>query len=100
VGTSADWGSNFAAAGVDSMIAYDEILVPRLFDPFADVLLDEVGVSVGLEVLDVACGPGTVARRAAQRVGPSGRVTACYLSPAMLDLAAATQAQDCSAPIT
>ena len=100
MGTNADWGSNFAAAGVDAMTAYDEILVPRLFDPFADVLLDEVGVSAGLEVLDVACGPGTVARRVAQRVGPSGRVTACDLSPAMLELAAAKPAEDGAAPIS
>ena len=83
MGSNADWGSNFATAGVDAMSAYDEILVPRLFIPFADVLLDEVGVSPGLKVLDVACGPGTVARKAAIRLGPSGRVTACDLSPAM-----------------
>ncbi len=99
MGTNAQWGSNFAAAGVDSMTAYDEILVPRLFGPFADVLLDEVGVSPGLAVLDVACGPGTVARRVAQRLGPSGRVTACDLSPAMLELAATTPAPHGTAPI-
>jgi SAM-dependent methyltransferase len=100
VGSNTDWGSNFAAAGIDAMTGYDEILVPRLFDPFADVLLDEVGVSAGLEVLDVACGPGTVARRVATRLGPSGRVTACDLSPAMLEVAAAKPALDGAAPIT
>jgi SAM-dependent methyltransferase len=71
------------------MTAYDEILVPRLFDPWAEVLLDEVGVTAGSRVLDVACGPGTVARLAAVRVGPSGQVTACDLSPAMLAVAEA-----------
>ena len=100
MGSNTDWGSNFAAAGIDAMTGYDEILVPRLFDPFADVLLDEVGVSAGLEVLDVACGPGTVARRVATRLGPSGRVTACDLSPAMLEVAAAKPALDGAAPIT
>jgi SAM-dependent methyltransferase len=100
MGSNADWGSNFAAAGIDSMTSYDEILVPRLFDPFADVLLDAVGVSPGLEVLDVACGPGTVARRVAQRIGPEGRVTACDLSPAMLELAAGKPALEGAAPIT
>ncbi|HEV3364105.1 MAG TPA: methyltransferase domain-containing protein, partial [Acidimicrobiia bacterium] len=99
MGSNADWGSNFATAGVDSMTAYDDILVPRLFDPFADVLLDEVDVSPGLEVLDVACGPGTVARRVAQRIGPEGCVTACDLSPAMLELAAGKPAPDGAAPI-
>ena len=100
MGANTDWGSSFAAASVDAMTPYDEILVPRLFDPFADVLLDEVGVSPGLEVLDIACGPGTVARRVAQRLGPGGRVTACDLSPAMLEVAAAKPAQDGAAPIT
>ena len=72
MGSNADWGSNFAAAGVDAMTAYDEILVPRLFNPFADVLLDEVGISAGVALLDVACGPGTVSRRVAPRLGPEG----------------------------
>jgi SAM-dependent methyltransferase len=98
--SNADWGSNFATAGVDAMTAYDEILVPRLFDPFTEVLLDEVGVTAGSEVLDVACGPGTVARRVAQRVGQSGRVTACDLSPAMLEVATAKPALDGAAPIS
>jgi SAM-dependent methyltransferase len=100
VSAGADWGSNFASAAVDNMAAYDEILVPRVFNPFADILLDAVGVSAGLEVLDVACGPGTVARRVAQRMGPSGRVTACDLSPAMLEVAAAKPTLDGAAPIT
>lgn len=100
MGSNAEWGANFAAAGVDAMAAYDEILVPRLFDPFADVLLDRVGPSAGLEVLDVACGPGTVSRRVAPRLGPEGRVTACDLSPAMLEVAAAKPALDDAAPIT
>lgn len=100
MGSNTDWGSNFATAGVDAMTAYDEILVPRVFDPFADVLLDEVGVSAGLEVLDIACGPGTVTRRVAPRLGPEGRVTACDLSPAMLEVAAGKPALDGAAPIT
>ena len=98
--SNADWGSNFAAAGVGAMTAYDEILVPRLFGPFADVLLDGIGVAAGLEVLDVACGPGTVSRRVALRLGPEGRVTGCDLSPAMLEVAAGKPALDDAAPIT
>jgi SAM-dependent methyltransferase len=98
--SNADWGSNFAAAGVGAMTAYDEILVPRLFDPFADVLLDGIGVSTGLEILDVACGPGTVSRRVALLLGPEGRVTGCDLSPAMLEVAAGKPTLDDAAPIT
>ena len=100
MGSNADWGANFAAAGVDSMAAYDEILVPRLFDPFADVLLDAVGISPGLAVLDVACGPGTVARRVAARLGGQGRVTGCDLSPSMLEVAAGKPTRADCAPIT
>ncbi|HKY74516.1 MAG TPA: methyltransferase domain-containing protein [Acidimicrobiia bacterium] len=100
MGSNADWASNFASAGVDSMTAYDEILVPRLFDPFADVLLDGVAVSPGVGVLDVACGPGTVTRRVAPRLGPEGRVTACDISSAMLEVAAGKPALGGAAPIT
>jgi SAM-dependent methyltransferase len=82
-----EWGAAFAAASTDGMNFYDEIMVPRLFEPWAELLLDEVNPQRGQAVLDVACGPGTVARLAALRVGPSGRVTGCDLSPAMLEIA-------------
>src|SRR5437588_12741476 len=97
---STDWSANFASAGLDAMTAYDEILVPRLFDPWAEVLLDEVGVAPGCRVLDVACGPGTVARLAAVRVGPSGQATACDLSPARLAVGQAKAPPAAAAPVT
>jgi SAM-dependent methyltransferase len=62
-------------------------MVPKLFEPWARLLLDQVGVSPGDEVLDVACGPGTVTRLAAGLAGPTGRVTGCDVSPAMLAVA-------------
>jgi SAM-dependent methyltransferase len=100
MGTNTDWGKNFAAAGLDALTAYDEILVPRIFEPWAAVLLDEVELSEGQAVLDIACGPGTVARLAARRIGRSGQVTACDISPAMLELAMAKKPADGAAPIT
>jgi len=78
---------------------YDQIMVPRLFDPWAELLLDELGPRVGQTALDIACGPGTVTRRVAQRVGSTGRVTGCDLSPAMLELARAKGSPGTSAPI-
>ncbi len=78
---------------------YDEILVPRWFAPWAQLLLDKLMPEVGQKVLDVACGPGTVTRLAAQRVGPEGMVTGCDLSPAMLELARSKNLLDASAPI-
>lgn len=84
---AADWSASFGAAAADAMEVYDDILVPRLFVPMAEVLLDELRVQSGERVLDVACGPGSVALLAAGRVGPTGRVTACDISPAMLEIA-------------
>jgi SAM-dependent methyltransferase len=78
---------------------YDEIMVPRLFQPWAELLLSELDPQSGQAVLDVACGPGTVTRLAALRVGPSGRVTGCDFSPAMLELARSKSTSRSSAPI-
>jgi ubiquinone/menaquinone biosynthesis C-methylase UbiE len=63
-------------------------MLPRMFIPWANQLLDVVGVERGDHVLDVACGPGSVAHLAAARSGPSGCVLGCDLNQAMLDLAA------------
>jgi F420-0:gamma-glutamyl ligase len=40
MGTNTDWGANFASASIDAMTAYDDILVPRRFDDWAETLLD------------------------------------------------------------
>ena len=69
--------------------AYDEFLVPRLFEPWAKLLLDEADLRPGESVLDVATGPGTVARLAAVRVGAEGRVVATDIAQPMLDIAKA-----------
>jgi len=69
--------------------AYEEFLVPRLFEPWARLLLDEVNLQPGEAVLDVATGPGTVARLAAARLGSRGRVVATDIALPMLDIARA-----------
>ena len=68
---------------------YEELLVPRIFVPWAKLLLTEAKLSSGETVLDVACGPGTVARMASETVGPKGKVIATDISPPMLDIARA-----------
>jgi len=73
--------------------AYDEFFVPRLFEPWAKLLLDEINLQSGETVLDVATGPGTVARLASVRVGPQGRVIATDIAPLMLDIARAKPLQ-------
>ena len=52
-------------------------------------MLDAAAVSEGAAVLDVAAGAGGQTLAAARRVGPTGRVLATDISPAILDLAAA-----------
>jgi len=93
------WSAAFASAGAAAAQIYDGIMVPRLFGPWARLLLDEVGLACGDALLDVACGPGTVARQAAAQVGPAGRVTGCDLSPAMLTVARSKPRGQASAPV-
>jgi ubiquinone/menaquinone biosynthesis C-methylase UbiE len=79
--------------------AYDELLVPRLFEPWAKLLLDEIAPREGQVLIDVATGPGTVARLAALRLGSRGRVVATDIAPAMLNIARAKPALTGAAPI-
>lgn len=93
------WSSSFEAASVAAMEVYDDVFVPRLFTPWAEVLLDGVAPRAGETVLDVACGPGSVTRLAAGRVGPTGRVLGCDFSAAMLALARRKAIPAESAPV-
>src|SRR5262245_17439359 len=81
------------------MQAYQDALVAPLFEPWAELLLDAVGLRQGDVVLDVACGPGTVTRIAARRAGSAGRVTGLDLSAAMLAIARAKPALVDAAPV-
>jgi ubiquinone/menaquinone biosynthesis C-methylase UbiE len=87
--TSFAWASSFEAADVSAMQAYEDVLVPRLFTPWARLLLDRLDLQPGEAVLDVACGPGSLTRPAAIEVGPAGRVAGVDLSAAMLAIALA-----------
>jgi ubiquinone/menaquinone biosynthesis C-methylase UbiE len=49
-----------------------------------EAYLDALGIAPGEQVLDLGCGTGVVARAAARRVGPNGRVVALDPSPVML----------------
>src|SRR5215831_15347104 len=95
---SEDTGFQFTDDAVPR--AYEEVLVPRLFEPWALLLLDECNLRPNAAVLDVATGPGTVARVAAKRIGPGGRVVATDISRPMLDVANSKTSSPDSAPIT
>ncbi len=58
---------------------YDRNVVPR-FAPMAGRVLDVAAIAPGERVLDLGCGTGNLALRAAERVGDSGSVTAIDLS--------------------
>lgn len=78
---------------------YDSHLAAAMFVPMAEALVDAVAVRPGEAVLDVACGPGTVAGLAAARVGLRGGVTGCDVSIDMLAVARAKPAQPDAASI-
>jgi ubiquinone/menaquinone biosynthesis C-methylase UbiE len=71
---------------------YERFMLRQLFEPWAAELLRRADLRPGWSVLDVASGPGPVARLAAAALGPGGRVVASDISEPMLALAAARPA--------
>jgi SAM-dependent methyltransferase len=78
---------------------YRDIHLPRVFTPWAAILLEIVPPRPGQVVLDVATGPGTIARPAALKVGSTGRVVGVDVSGAMLAVARGFPSDDGAAPI-
>jgi SAM-dependent methyltransferase len=56
----------------------------RQLQPSVDRLLEMADLAPGERVVDVACGTGAVSLAAADAVGPTGRVLATDISPAMV----------------
>lgn len=69
-----------AAAGYDDMFA-------QVTTHFAPALLRAARIVPGMHVLDIATGTGLVAKPVLDVVGPTGRLTAADLSPAMAERA-------------
>src|SRR4051794_40596887 len=90
-----DW----SAQGGSGPAKYQEFLVPAMFTPFAETLVEQAGVGEGSNVLDVACGTGAASRAAARRAGPSGSVTGVDLGEPTLAVARAQPVDDGAAPI-
>ncbi len=78
-----DSGSVVSAAAQ----VYEDFFVPALFGRWPPVVLDAAEVSVGDHVLDVGTGTGVLARAAAERVGPTGRVVGVDVNEGMLAVA-------------
>ena len=88
--TTASYRS-FTGTGAEN---YERYFVPAIATPVSSDLIDVAPLKPGARVLDVACGTGLVARLAAERVGPSGSVTAVDVAPEMIDVARSAPAPD------
>jgi ubiquinone/menaquinone biosynthesis C-methylase UbiE len=66
---------------------YERWIVGPLFRPWAELTLDEMNLSPGDRVLDIACGTGIVARVAKERLGTAGHVVGVDISRGMLAVA-------------
>lgn len=78
-----DWTKQFGSAAD----TYHQFLVPGMFAPCAEIVLDTCGLAPGMRVLDVACGTGVVSRAAARRAGAGAQVVGVDLGEAMLEVA-------------
>jgi ubiquinone/menaquinone biosynthesis C-methylase UbiE len=78
---------------------YEQYIVPTWMADWASDLIDAGGVGLNKRVLDVACGTGIVARKAADRVGPGGRIAAVDLTEGMLRVAKECAAREGAAGI-
>ncbi len=79
--------------------AYEHFLVPHIFRPWAEVVINRAGGLNGQRILDVATGTGIGARLAALAAGPTGRVTGIDIDPLALEVAAHSATAQTAAPI-
>lgn len=82
--TRTDWKTSFSDNAAEN---YQKYFVPVIGGPAGLGLVNQAGLRPGERVLDVACGTGTIARLAAERVGTAGRVSALDVNAAMLMVA-------------
>jgi ubiquinone/menaquinone biosynthesis C-methylase UbiE len=66
---------------------FEQALVAPLFRPWAGPLLDDVKLTRGDRLLDIACGTGIVARVARERLGDAATVVGVDASAGMLGVA-------------
>ena len=64
--------------------AYDSILVPVLFEPWAEMLLEKLPPQPEWSVLDLATGTGIVAHKLAEKLEKTGSIIGTDVAPEML----------------
>lgn len=88
------WNSSFG----EKWVTFEADL-ETLHAPMTDPLLARAAIEPGMHVLDVGCGSGSVARRAAELTSVGGKVTGVDISDVLLNTARATAAEGPSAPL-
>ena len=73
-----------------SVVAYDRELVPWLFEPWAEMMVDLVAPEPSSRVVDLACGSGLIVRHLLNRLDESATVQGVDIDAAMLSYAAMT----------
>lgn len=89
------WNSGFG----EKWVTFEADL-ETLHAPMTEPLLARAAIGPGMRVLDVGCGSGSVARRAAELTGPDGAVTGVDISEVLLNTAQATTPAENSAPVS
>ncbi|MBT5049358.1 MAG: methyltransferase domain-containing protein [Rhodospirillaceae bacterium] len=77
---------NQAGQSVDTSAAeaFEKYLVPTVFGPWSQALVDLADPKPGSRLLDVGCGTGAAARYAAEMLGEKGAVAAIDLNAGMI----------------
>lgn len=73
---------------------YDRLIVPMIFEPYAQDLADRVARFKPENVLEIAAGTGVLTRAMASRLNAETRIVASDLNQPMLDRASARQPED------
>ncbi len=79
--------SEFSFGDQSVAAAYDNVLVPILFEPWAAQLVDDFQPWQDQCVLDLATGTGVVANQLSKHVGPTGKVIGVDINGEMLNFA-------------
>jgi ubiquinone/menaquinone biosynthesis C-methylase UbiE len=84
-----DWLGGISMETIPGSIfeTYERMMVPAVFAPWAQRLVQGADLEPGQRILDVACATGAVARAAAQQVGREGAVTGVDFMSGMLEVA-------------